>query len=276
MRWVRRGITTLVGLTALALVVLYGGSAMLLDRRADVELPQIKAATNPLDILEGGRLARIEGCLDCHGGDARGRLAFDQPAIARITAPALARVAENATDGQLARAIRNGVSIEARPLFMMPTQALNRLSDEDLARLIGWMRSLQTSAFDKVAPKEVGPLGRFGLLIGKFQDSVTRTGGQPRRRPADIGRYLVETVCLECHLIDREKIEPATGHAAPPLAAMVAGYDPAALRTLLRTGKAVGNRDVGLMSEASRKGLYALTDPEIDSIQAYLRTQLRR
>lgn len=276
MVWVRRVVIAIILLGLLAAAILYAGSEMLIRRRIAADLPRIQAATSPADIAEGARLARIEGCLDCHGKDARGRVIFDQPQIARIMAPALARVAETASDEQIARAIRNGIGTDARPLFVMPTQALNRLSDQDVARLIGWMRTIPTTGFDKVDAKQVGPLGRIGLLIGQFQSSVNQAGGQPRHRPADTGRYLVETVCMECHLVDKPRIEAGTGTVAPPLAQVVAAYDPAALRTLLRTGKAAGNRELGLMSQISRGGLYALTDPEIDAIQAYLKTQLAR
>lgn len=276
MVWVRRVFITVIGFVLLAVAILYGGSELLIRRHIDADLPRIQAATSPADILEGARLARIEACLDCHGKDARGTVVFNDPQIARITAPALARVAESASDGQIARAIRNGVGIDARPLFVMPTQSLSRLSDQDIARIIGWMRTLHTSAFDRVDRKQVAPLGRLGLLTGLFQSSVTHAGGQPRLRPADTGHYLVETVCMACHLVDKEKPEVGTKNVAPPLAQVVAAYDPVALKTLLRTGKAAGNREVGLMSRISRAGLFALTDPEIDAIQTYLKTRVAR
>ncbi len=44
MRWVRRGVTTLVGLIALAFAILFGGSALLMQRDVDAALPAIKAA----------------------------------------------------------------------------------------------------------------------------------------------------------------------------------------------------------------------------------------
>ena len=272
MKWLRRGIVLLVGLVLLAAAVVFGGSEMMIRRHIPADLPRVAAATDPLEIAEGARLARYAGCIDCHG--TKGQVMFDEPAIARITAPALSRVAEKATDSQLARAIRNGVGIDSRPLYVMPTQALNHLSDQDVSRLIGWIRSLPTTAFDTVEPKQVKLLGRIGVVIGQFGNSVNQAGGQPARRPANVGPYLVQTVCMECHLLNAPKTEAGTGTVAPPLAPMVASYDPVALKTLLRTGKAVGNREVGLMSRISRAGLNALTDPEVDAVQAYLRTQV--
>lgn len=271
MKWLRRGIVMLVGLALLGVVVVYGGSELMLRRVVPMPLPAIKAATNPADIIEGARLARFESCTDCHGKQAQGQVMFDDPLIARITAPSLARVAANATDAQLARAIRHGVGIDARPLFVMPTKGLNHLSDDDLARLIAWMRTLPMSPFDKLGALEPGPLGRLGILTGQLVSAVTPAGGQPARRPADIGRYLAHSVCMECHDLDRERKEQGTNIVAPPLVAMTASYEPAALRTLLRTGKAAGNRELLLMSDVARKGLFALSDAEIGAIHAYLR-----
>ena len=276
MIWVRRCIVVLVGLVLVVAAVVYGGSQIMLSRQVPADLPRIQAATDPLEIAEGARLANITGCIECHGEGGRGKVIFNDPMVARITAPALSRAAEEATDEQLARAIRNGVGVDARPLFVMPTQALNRLSDQDVSRLIGWMRTLPTTGLDTVDRKRVGPVGRIGVLIGKFENSVHLQGGQPARRPADVGAYLVQTVCMECHLLNQPKLEAALNVTAPPLAAMTASYDPAALKTLMRTGKAAGGRELAMMSNASRNGLFALTDPEIDAIQAYLRTQVAR
>jgi len=47
------------------------------------------------------------------------------------------------TDDQLARAIREGIGHDGRALFpMMPYQSLRHMSDEDLASLVVYIRSL--------------------------------------------------------------------------------------------------------------------------------------
>ena len=51
---------------------------------------------------------------------------------------------------------------------------------------------------------------------------------------------------------------------------MGAAYDPAAFRTLLRTGVGMGGRDLGLMKRIAQGDLYVLSDAEITAIQAYL------
>jgi hypothetical protein len=44
---------------------------------------------------------------------------------------------------------------------------------------------------------------------------------------------------------------------------------------LLRTGKAAGGREVGLMSQEARHRLYALDDAEVAAIHAYLTARAR-
>lgn len=269
MRWVRRGTTTIVGLIALAFAILFGGSALLMQRDVDAPLPRIKAITDPAGVIEGERLAAVTGCTRCHGARAQGRIMSDIPYIGQIVAPALPQVAAQATDGQMARAIRIGVGIDARPLYIMPSHAYNALSDDDLARILGWIRTLPTTAFDVVGSTPVGVQGRFAILTGQLTDSVALRLGQPKARPADIGRYFTRISCAQCHALGQAGKAEALQAGAPPLAIALRGYDNMAFRTLLRTGQGRG-RSLPTMTEASRSGLSQLSDAEIDAIRAYL------
>jgi mono/diheme cytochrome c family protein len=270
MRWVRRGATTLVGLVVLVLAILFGGSALLISRDVDAALPAIKATTDPTGIAEGGRLAAITGCVRCHGNQGQGQVLAGVPFIGHIVAPSLPRVAAEATDGQMARAIRNGVGIDARPLFIMPSHALNQLSSDDTARLIGWIRTLPTSAFDVMGSTAVGVQGRFAILTGRLPDSVEPSQGQSKARPADIGRYFAQLSCGQCHALDRDETTGAGRAMAPALVRAAQAYDVARFRALLRTGKGRGGHALPVMTEASQSGMAQLSDLEIDAIHAYL------
>jgi mono/diheme cytochrome c family protein len=269
MIWAGRVVIILIGVLLLAAVILYGGSEALMRRQIPLDLPRIAGATDPRLVAEGARLARITGCISCHG--PQGRILLDDPMVGRIVAPALARVAADANDGQLARAIRHGVGTKARSLYIMPTEALNHLSDADISLLVGWMRTLDEAPMDLVGGTSLGPLGRIAALSGRLPGGVIKTGGQPRQRPADIGRYLTEVSCGGCHALNEDRAEGPGQDVAPALAPMVAAYDPVALRTLLRTGTGMGGRPMKRMAQASREGLNALTDAEIAAIQAYLK-----
>jgi mono/diheme cytochrome c family protein len=195
------------------------------------------------------------------------------PYIGHIVAPSLPRVAAEATDGQMARAIRNGVGIDARPMFIMPSRALNQLSSDDTARLVGWIRTLPTSAFDVMGSTAVGVQGRFAILTGQLPESVDLSKGRYKARPADIGGYFAQISCMQCHALGQDQTMGTGGTAAPALALAVQAYDAAGFLTLLRTGKGRSGQPLPVMAEASRSGMAQLSDTEIDAIRAYLVTE---
>jgi mono/diheme cytochrome c family protein len=273
MIWMKRAALILGGLAVLAMAIVYGASEWLMHRRVAVDLPAMVAATDPADIAEGGRLARIEGCLDCHAASGEGRILVASFGMGRIVSPSLARTAVDASDEQLSRVIRNGVGIDGHPLFGMPTRAYNHLADKDLNRLVGWIRSIKLSAKDQTAPVRPGPLTRLGVVLGTLPRSITRTQGQPSDRPADTGAYFATIACTGCHAFGYSQsagLEKA--NKAPALLEAVAGYNEPALRKLLRTGQSNAGRQVVLMTELAHGGLDALTDAEVAAIHGYLKT----
>jgi hypothetical protein len=50
----------------------------------------------------------------------------------------------------------------------------------------------------------------------------------------------------------------------------VAGYSLGAFTTLLRTGKSVGDRELGLMKQVARKRFSHFTDAEIGALYTFL------
>ena len=75
-------------------------------------------------------------------------------------------------------------------------------------------------------------------------------------------------VCAQCHGKDLRGT-PKDLVPAPDLL-IVGPYDRGEFRALMRTGRAVGGRDVGAMSKTARGNLSGLTDDEIDATYDYL------
>jgi mono/diheme cytochrome c family protein len=104
----------------------------------------------------------------------------------------------NFTDDQLARAIREGISHDGQTLFpMMPYAHYRRMSDEDLASVIVYIRSL---------PPLRNPLPRTDIhfpvkyLIRGVPEPVTEAVQVDLSTPLSRGEYLVNlSVCSECH-----------------------------------------------------------------------------
>jgi mono/diheme cytochrome c family protein len=275
MRWIIRGLAALAGLLLLVLVIVYAGSEWVIRKGHAVPMIEVAIPRDAASIAEGARMARLASCRDCHGGNGEGRVLIDDPMLGRIVPPPLARVAATMTDAELVRAIRHGVRKDGSSLFVMPVRALGHLSDEDVGRIVAWIRTLKPGPQDVPATTFYGPLGRALILAGQVPAMATAARVSEAKRPADMGHYVVDFGCAACHKLHKDGTMEDGTTKVPALSPMVAAYDPAKLKKLLRTG--VGTKpDHGLMSKVARESFFALTDPEIDAIQAYLTGEAER
>lgn len=273
MRWIVRGVAVLAGIVVLALVVVYAGSEWILRKGHAVPTVAVAVPHDAASIAEGGRIARIASCRECHGANGEGKVLFEVPLVGRVAPPPLALAAASMTNAELARAIRHGVHKDGSSLFIMPTHALAHLSDDDLGRVIAWIRSLKQGPRDSTARTAFGPMGRGLVLAGKLPAMASSTMAAEKQRPANVGRYYVDIACLACHKLHQEGVMEDGKTKVPALAPMAASYDPAKFRHLMRTGEGAGRSDLGLMSVVAKAGFAALTDQEIVAVQAYLKGQ---
>ncbi|HEX6376392.1 MAG TPA: cytochrome c [Allosphingosinicella sp.] len=279
LRWAAIGLGGLVGLLLVAALVIFAWSETILrkDYEAAAETLPVPTAAEK---AAAPRLARVLGCLGCHGEGLKGQLVFEAPGVARAFAPNLTDVAARSTDQQLAAGIRQGIGHDKRALLIMPSAMYSRLTDRETASLIGWIRTLprapgQTEGFS------AGPLGRLGLVLGWFAPVPDLVAEYRSQAPVAVGaeheagRHLAATACSECH-------GPALmgGSAGPDAKApdlrVAAGYDPSQFKTLMRTGRPPTGRDLGLMSMVAKNDFSHLTDAEIDSLHAYLAARAKR
>lgn len=261
----------LLGVVGYALV--YGLSERILRRTYEVPPVALTIPTDLDSIREGRRLAIIRGCFhDCHGKEAEGHVLFNDPKIARIIPPNLTAAVRQYSDAQIAFIVRNGVRPDGRSLVVMPAEAFNGLTDADLGRIIAFLKSLPRSS--GLGPSiSVGPLGRLGIVTGKFKpvaqliaDAVPPPAATSQE--SEFGRYLARTICAECHGTSLR------GAANPEFTSrdlrVVSAYSQEAFTRLLRTGVGLGERQLGAMSKQGRNNLTHLTDSEIAALYSYL------
>jgi len=272
LRWIGVGAGVLVVLGAVAYAVVYVMSERIFGRHYDAPAGALTVPSDAASIAEGRRLATLRGCLGCHGKDAEGIVLFDDPLIARIVAPNLTRAVRKYSDAELVTIIRHGLRPDGRSVVVMPSEEFVTLTDEDLGRIIAYMKTLP--AVDGPDPAvSLGPLGRIGLVLGAYQTTAQIIAGmvpppdtaQPQ---AAAGRYLARTTCAHCHGTDlRGASNP--DFTAPALQ-IVAAYSPEAFTQFLRTGVALGGRELRVMSGVARKQLHDLSDDEIAALYSYL------
>ena len=266
----------LAGMTALAIVgyaIVYVLSERVLHRTYAIPPVAISIPADAASITEGRRLATIRGCYGgCHGKVAEGVVMFDEPMIGTVVAPNLTAAVRKYSDVQLVGMIRNGLRPGGQSMMVMPAEVFGLLSDEDLGRIIAFLKSLP--AVDGPGPSlSMGPLGRIGLAIGQFKpvaQLIAESVPPPdaMNEEAARGRYLARTTCAQCHGTSLR------GDSNPdftsPTLQTVSAYSAPAFTELMRNGVALGGRKLDTMGPWARKVLSNLTDAEISALYSYL------
>ena len=256
--------------------------------------------------LERGRYLSEDllECFDCHS--ERDRTKHDAPLVpgtegagfvmplrglpGRVVPPNITPDRETGvgswTDDQLARAIREGIGYDGRALFpFMPYQSYRHLSDEDLASVVVYLRSLP--AIRHAVPKTelVFPVN---YLIRAAPEPITEPVPQPDlSTPVKRGEYLVTVAaCAECHTpMIKGKTVPGLDFAGgfpfkgpwgevasdniTPDASGISYYDEALFIQVMRTGYVKSRELKSIMPWWSYRGL---TDDDLKAMFAFLRT----
>ncbi len=273
LRWFGYAVGALLVLLLLAATWLWFASSRAMGGTYD-GVPENLPAPTATQLADAPRQLKILGCVSCHGDGLRGHLMFNEPGIAKVYAPNLTLLAAKASDQQLARAIRQGIGTDGRPLFIMPSGQFARLEDGEVAALIHAIRAFPSGG-RQTPPISVGPLGRIGLVTGKFRSQVEEVERFGLNMPVELGaqfakgRKLAMVNCAECHGPSFEGAEAKPGLKAPDLA-IAGAYDLEQFRTLLRTGVPADRRKLELMDVVSRNDFAHYSDEEIASLHAYL------
>jgi mono/diheme cytochrome c family protein len=279
LRWIGIGLGGAVALALLAALVIFAWSEMIL-RKSYAAVPEALPAVSAAEAAEAPRLARVLGCLSCHGEGLRGKLMFDAPGVAKVFAPNLTEVAAKASDQQLAAGIRQGIGHDGRGLYIMPSAMFSRLDDRQTSALVAWIRTLPRVE-GQTRGLSAGPIGRLLLVLGKFRPVPDVVAEYRSQAPIDLGpehrpaRHLAAIACSECHGPALMGGSAGPDEKAPDLR-VAAGYDPAQFKALMRTGRPPDGRDLGLMTTVGKNDFSHLTDAEIDALYAYLAARAKR
>ena len=243
-----------------------------------------KVEITPARVERGKQLTAV--CGECHstklGGPLVGRNFFeggDGPPVGTIYAPNLTPAGEirTWTDGELIRAIREGVHKSGRALAIMPSKAFHNLSDEDVQSLVAFLRSQPPQGKESPSTKlnVVGALF-FGLGVAETsaQPPILNPVISPPRGPtAEYGKYLVAIGdCANCHGDDLGGRVPR-GPGPPPapnIKAIVSTWTADGFVKTFRTGVDPANHTVLPTMPWRSVGNFA-SDDDLRAIYAYLR-----
>jgi cytochrome c553 len=263
----------LVGVVVIAYGVIHLLSNNAIEHRYPVPAVSLVVPGDAASIAEGERLATVRGCyLACHGTKGTGDSMVDSFMLGTVNAPNLYQAAQKYSDSELAALIRFGVRPDGHGVLIMPSQTFHGLNDLDLGRIIAFLRTLPPSS-GPARLERLGPVLEVAFAFGKIKTAPEQIAELAPLPPAptqaaEIGRYVATTSCTECHGNALEgSVNPE--FTSPDLH-IVRGYSQAEFKKLMREGVALGNRQVGLMSEIAKLDLNQLTDSEIDSLYSYL------
>jgi mono/diheme cytochrome c family protein len=191
------------------------------------------------------------------------------------------------SDDALARAVREGIGHDGRTLFpMMPYTRFRTMSDEDLASVIAYLRTLPPVRH-AVPPSTIPfPVNRFINNVPEpIEGTITADVSSPEKR----GEYLVTiAACEDCHTPRDQRDQPVETMAfGGGNVLKIEGRQPIATANLTPSESGIPYYDQDLFIEVMRTGhvrarqlsdvmpwrFYAnMTDDDLKAIFAYLKT----
>jgi mono/diheme cytochrome c family protein len=210
-RLIRRatlGLFIVIGIVAGTIVLGVALSVRKLERRVEVPRYSVSVPDDAASVARGGYLFASRGCAECHGADGGGRVFIDEPGGLRVRAPnispGVAGVVRDYSVEDWVRTLRHGVKPDGRPLFIMPSEDYNRLTDIDTAALIAYLRQMPPATGGGMTinlPLAVRLAYGFGIVT----DAAAKIDHQlPPQAPvqegvtAEHGAYVAAS-CMGCH-----------------------------------------------------------------------------
>jgi mono/diheme cytochrome c family protein len=288
-RWLLRMIAYALALLVFVTLVLMIQGRGLATRHIDRVLPKLVVAPDASLIERGRHLSRVK-CASCHApdlsqpdalsGGAENFFAIPGgPTFGVLYAPNITNGGSLRTtsDGQLSRALREGISARGTPLLVMPSPNMHTLSDRDLAALIAFMRA-QPAIEHELPARRINPLGYFILGLHKFEDSVMGSvikpiADVPEDSTSAYGEYLATYLgCGDCHgAALRGGVKGQLPPLGPDLVSLVQRKPYETFELALRHGVHESGRamDSQQMPWAT---LSRLTDLEVRAVYEYIKT----
>jgi mono/diheme cytochrome c family protein len=238
----------LVAVLALGGVVL--NAQRLLGQRPTNPVAPLSVSGTPEQVERGRYLVTaIPGCVSCHASNPTsvppvldGALMTDIQSFGDFYAPNLTPGGRlrDYTDGELERAIREGIGRDGRALAIMPSENLRKMPDEDIAAIIAYLRT-QPSHERETPPLRPNLLGYVligtGLAAPSVQPPVSDVTAPPRAATPAYGEYLTHIGdCRACHGSVLDGQNRATGAPPGPNLRVVKGWTEEQFIMALRTG----------------------------------------
>jgi len=291
LRWggvIIAGLLTLISTTLLVIALI---GFYKLNERYDNPVANVQVTGTAAQIARGQQLAHM--CVNCHATDSQLPLSgtdmaakFPFPPLGTLYAPNLTPSGNitDWTDGEVIRAIREGVHKNGRSLLIMPAVTYRNLSDDDVQALVAYLRS-QPATGGLTPSTQFNLLGALFLNLGDFQTAQQPVGSVTAPQPGtpEYGKYMVDILgCRFCHG-DQLQGKLDNGQPGPPpgpnLTLIVPKWTEEQFMTFFNTGELPGGKTVPILTLPSGFSeprmpwpmvRAATTDEELMAMYAYL------
>jgi len=264
-RWisVAAGIGALLWLGWLSYV--YLASEAVIERRYTLPSSLVHASMDVEAVKRGEHWATLGGCFGCHGKQLHGRLLKTNPYLT-MWAGDLTAASVIYTDGDFERAIRHGLTPDAKPMWIMPSDTFAYMRDKDVTDLISYIRSLPAHDVPLRKPK-FDWTARKAIVTGKLKPKSPKADeilGPADEGPRfDGGRYLASIACAQCHGPD------LTGSGPAPDLNVAAKYTRSQFFRLLYRGRSTHGW-LPVMSPLAKARFHEFHDYEVNALYDYL------
>jgi len=156
---------------------------------------------------KGGKRLALESChspgneLPLSGSNFA--VKFEMPPLGTLYAPNLTPSGDirDWSDGEVIRAIRDGVHKDGRSLLIMPSNNFRNMSDEDVQALVAYLRT-QPATGGPTPHNQFSVLGAIFMNLSDFRTAQQPAGRvtAPQAGTPEYGKYLVDVIgCRDCH-----------------------------------------------------------------------------
>jgi mono/diheme cytochrome c family protein len=289
-KWVKRtsialGALVLCGVGAAVLGKSMGERKMM--RTVAVQVAELGVAPDAARIEHGRYLFNTRGCAECHGANGAGSTVVKDGGML-VVSPNITGGPNGVTAAyrtvDWVRTIRHGIKPNGQPVIIMPSEDYARLTDEDTAAIIAYVKQLPPISGNRAViqlPMPVKAMYAFGLIKDaseKIDHSMAPARPVAAAVTVEHGAYMANA-CIGCHgaTLSGGRI-PGSPPAWPPAAnltpgrgsAMVRYPTPEAFIAMLRSGQRPDGKAVSqVMPFASLK---QINDVDARALYAYLKT----
>src|SRR5215217_4401231 len=256
-----------LSLFVIAIAYVYIRSNRIIHKKYNVALVDVAIPHDSLSIAAGKKIALTRGCYGCHNKNLSGEF-YPEWETGMVAANISKKIPEY-SDKELFRLFKQGIKKDGTELWSMPSGMFINLTEKDICHLIAHLRTVP-AVENKLPQSAFSFRGRMKIITGELisevamaRQAVKKYNYPDNPTVVEQGNYIVLTTCTECHGYD---LRGAYGN--PPLL-IAKAYKEGQFISFLQTGKALGGRELNLMSETCRTRFVHYSEEEIQAMYAF-------